>query len=70
MEKLYKNHRITVLGWLDHDGWLVSVFITYHSGDKNMLVTFPMNEKFTTYSGAIVAGFAAAEKWIDKGSEP
>jgi hypothetical protein len=35
-----------------------------------MLVTFPMNEKFTTYSGAIVAGFAAAEKWIDKGSEP
>jgi hypothetical protein len=71
MEKFYKNHRIEISGWLDNDGWFISVFIYNHYKEgANILVTFPLNENFATYSEAIVAGFAAAQKWIDEATSP
>jgi hypothetical protein len=70
MEKFYKNRRIEISGWHDNDGWFVSIFITYQEQGKNILVTFPLNEQFATYSQAVVGGVAAAEKWIDKANEP
>ena len=42
------------------------MFIYYSEGLLNILVTFPMNQKFKTYGDAIEAGFAAAKKWIDE----
>lgn len=67
MEQFYKDHRIEVSLWLDGDGWFVSLFIYYREKATNILVTFSLNEKFTTYDGAIEAGLAAAQKWIDGG---
>jgi hypothetical protein len=65
MERLYKDHRIQVLVWLDSDRWLVKIFIYYSDGVVNTLSTLAMNEKFTTYHEAIEASLAAAKKWID-----
>jgi hypothetical protein len=48
--------------WLDNDGWFVSLFVYYQEEGANILVTFSLNEKFTTYEGAVGAGFAAAQK--------
>jgi len=70
MEQFYKDHRIEVSLWLDGDGWFVSLFIYYHEGATNILVTFSLNEQFTTYYGAVEAGLAAAQRWIDKASQP
>jgi hypothetical protein len=70
MEKFYKDHRIEISGWLDNDEWFVSVFITYHEQGKNILVTLPLNEQFSTYSQAVIAGFSAAQRWIDEANEP
>lgn len=67
MEQFYKDHRIEVSLWLDGDGWSVSLFIYYREEATNILVTFSLNEKFTTYDGAVKAGLAAAQKWIDGG---
>jgi hypothetical protein len=69
MEKFYKDHRIEVSGWLNNDRWFVSVFIYYHEEGKNILVTFSLNETYATYSGAVIAGFAAAQRWIDEVKE-
>jgi hypothetical protein len=67
MEKFYKDHRIEISGWLDNDGWFISVSIYHqHKEGLNILVTFPLSENFATYGEAVVAGFAAAQKWIDK----
>ena len=66
MEKFYKDHRIELSSWLDNDGWFVSVFIYYYEEGKNILVTFSLNEKFATYSGAGAAGFTTAQRWIDQ----
>ena len=63
MEKFYKDHRIEVSAWLDGDSWFVSLFIYYHEEATNILLTFSLNEKFTTYDGA--GGLAAAQTWID-----
>ena len=71
MEKFYKNHRIEILGWLDNDGWFISVSIYHqHKEGANILITFPLNENFAIYGEAVVAGFAAAQKWIDEGTSP
>jgi hypothetical protein len=67
MEKFYKNHRIEISGWLDNDGWFISVSIYHqHKEGANILVTFPLSEPFAIYGEAVVAGFAAAQKLIDK----
>jgi hypothetical protein len=68
MEQFYKGHRIEVSVWLDGDGWFASLFIFYSKGTQNILETFAMHDTFKTYDGAIEAGFAAAQKWIDGGS--
>jgi hypothetical protein len=65
MEQFYKGHRIEVSVWLDGDGWFASLFIYYSKGRQNILETFAMPDTFKTYDGAIEAGFAAAQKWID-----
>jgi hypothetical protein len=66
MEKFYKNHRIEILGWLDDDGWFISVYICCHSKEgANKLVTCPLNKTFPIYGEGVVAGCAAAQKWID-----
>jgi hypothetical protein len=65
MEQFYKGHRIEVSVWLDGDGWFASVFIYYSKGPQNILVTFAVPDMFKTYDGAIEAGGAAAQKWID-----
>jgi hypothetical protein len=65
MEQFYKDHRIEVSVWRDGDGWFSSLFIYYSEGPHNVLVTFAMPDTFKTYDGAIEAGFAAAQKWID-----
>jgi hypothetical protein len=67
MEKFYKDHRIEMSGWLDNDGWFISVSI-YHQEKEgaNRLVIFPLSENFATYGEAVVAAFAAAQKWVDK----
>ena len=67
MEQFYKDHRIEVSLWLDGDDWFVSLFIYYREEATNILVTFSLNEKFTTYDGAVKAGLAGAQKWIDGG---
>jgi hypothetical protein len=67
MEKFYKNHRIEISGWLDNDGWFISVSIHHqYIEGANIFVTFPLNQNFETYGEGAVAGFAAAQKWIDK----
>ena len=65
MEQFYKGHRIEVSVWADNDGWVASLFIYYSEGPQNILVTFGMPDTFKTYAGAIEAGLAAAQKWID-----
>jgi hypothetical protein len=67
MQQFYKGHRIEVSVWLDGDGWFASLFIFYSKGPQNILVTFAMHDTFKTYDGAIEAGLAAAQKWIDEG---
>jgi hypothetical protein len=70
MEHFYKNHRIEISVWLDNNGWFVSSFIYYQVEGTNILQTFSLSEKFATYDGAVRAGLAAAQKWIDEKSEP
>jgi len=65
MEQFYKGHRIEVSVWRDGDGWFINLFIYYHEEARNILVTFALNDKFTTYDESVEAGFAAAQKWID-----
>jgi hypothetical protein len=59
--------RIEVSVWPDGDGWCASLFIYYSKGPQNILVTFAMHDTFKTYDGAIEAGLAEAQKWIDEG---
>jgi hypothetical protein len=66
MEHFYRDHRIEFSVTLDGNAWTVGMFIYYSEGLLNILVTFPMNQKFKTYGDAIEAGFAAAKKWIDE----
>jgi hypothetical protein len=66
MEQFYRDHRIEVLVTIDGDAWTLSIFIYYSEGLQNILVTFPMNQKFKTYDDAMEAGLAAAKKWIDE----
>jgi hypothetical protein len=65
MEQFYKGHRIEVSVLVDGDGWCTSVFIYYSKGPQNIFVTFAMPETFNSYDGAIEAGLAVAQKWID-----
>jgi hypothetical protein len=69
MEQSYKGHRIEVSVWRDGDGWFASLFIYYSEALHNILVTFAMPDTFKTYDGAIEAGLAAAQKWIDGGKQ-
>jgi hypothetical protein len=66
MEHFYKDHRIEVSVWLGADGWFVALYAYYQAEGTNTLVTFSLNEKFTTYDGAVKAGLAAAQRWIDE----
>jgi hypothetical protein len=66
VEQFYKGYRIEVSVTLDGDNWFASLFIYYSEVPRNMLVTFPMNQEFKTYDGAMEAGLAAAKKWIDR----
>ena len=66
MEHFYRDHRIEFSVTLYGNAWTISIFIYYSEGLLNILVTFPMNQKFKTYGDAIEAGFAAAKKWIDE----
>jgi hypothetical protein len=66
MEHFYRDHRIEFSVTLDGNGWTVGLFIYYSEGLQNILVTFPMIQKFKTYDDAMEAGLAAAKKWIDK----
>jgi hypothetical protein len=65
MEKFYEDHRIEVSASLDGDCWSVSLFIYYQEEATNILVTFSLDESFTSYNGAVEAGLAAAQNWID-----
>jgi hypothetical protein len=65
MEQFYKGYRIEVSVWRDGDGWFINLFIYYHEEARNILVTFALNDKFTTYDESVAAGFAAAQKWIN-----
>ena len=65
MVQFYKNHNIEVSVWHNGEGWFINVFIYYREDATNVLVTFAVNEKFTTYDEAIEAGVAAARSWID-----
>jgi hypothetical protein len=67
MEQFYKGHRIEVSVWLEGGGWFASLFIYYSNGPQNILVTFAVPDTFNTYDGAIEAGLAAAQEWIDRG---
>jgi hypothetical protein len=67
MEQFYKGHRIEFSLWPDGGGWFASLFIYYSEGAHNTLVTFAVPDSFKTYDGAIEAGLAAAQKWIDGG---
>jgi hypothetical protein len=60
MEHFYKGRRIEVSVWLGGDGWFVTVYV-YHT---NILVTFSLKEKFTTYGEAVKTGLVAAQTWI------
>jgi hypothetical protein len=66
MEHFYKDHRIEVSVWLGNDGWFVSLYVYYRVERTNTLVTFSLQETFTTYSEAVNAGLVAAQRWIDK----
>jgi hypothetical protein len=70
MERFYKGHRIEVSVWPDGDGWLLSLFIYYSKGSINMLETFAVPGTFKTYDEALEAGFAVAQKWIDRDKPP
>ena len=63
--KCYKGHLIDVSVSLDGGDWHTRIFIYYSDGPQNMLVTFAMDDSFKTYDGAIKAGLAAAQKWVD-----
>jgi hypothetical protein len=67
MEQFYKGHRIEFSVWLEHDGWIASLYI--YSETQNTLVTFALPDTFNTYGEAMEAGLAAAKKWIDEKSE-
>jgi hypothetical protein len=69
VEQFYKGYRIEVSVWLNDDGWCASLFIYYSEGPQNILVTFAVPDAFKTYDGAIEAGLAAAQKWIDRGKQ-
>jgi hypothetical protein len=66
MEHFYRDHRIEFSVRLDGNAWMVSIFIYYSEGPRNLLVTFPMNQEFKTYDDAMEGGLAAAKKWIDE----
>jgi hypothetical protein len=66
VEQFYKGHRIEVLAWRDGDTWFTSSYIYFSEGSRNILVTFPINQEFKVYDGAMEAGLAAAKKWIDE----
>ena len=70
MVQFYKNHNIEVSVRPNGEGWFVNVFIYYRKEATNILVTFAVNERFTTYDKAVEAGLAAARRWIDSASEP
>jgi hypothetical protein len=70
MEQFYKNHNIEVSVWLNGEGWFINVFIYYREEATNILVTFAVKEKFTTYDEAVEAGLNAARRWIDGKTEP
>ena len=70
MEQFYKNHHIEVSVWLNDEGWFINVFIYYSENRTNILVTFAVNEKSTTYAEAVEVGLTAARRWIDRASEP
>ena len=70
MERVYKNYNINVSVWLNDDGWFINVFIYYREDTTNILVTFAVNENVTTYDEAIEAGLNAAQRWIDRITEP
>ena len=65
MEQFYKGHRIEVSLSLDAGSWFVSLFIYYHAQATNILVTFSLKGKFTTYDEAVKAGLDAARRWVD-----
>jgi hypothetical protein len=65
MERFYRDHRIELSAGLDGNAWKVSLFIYYSQGNQNVVVTFPVDQEFTTYDDAMKAGLAAATKWID-----
>ena len=65
LQESYKGHLIDVSVSLDGGDWHTRIFIYYSDGPQNMLVTFAMDDSFKTYDGAIKAGLAAAQKWVD-----
>ena len=69
MEQVYKDYRIEVSLSLstEADGWFVRLFIYYDEEGTNILITFSLDKKFTTYDSGVEAGFAAAQEWIDRG---
>ena len=66
MEHFYRDHRIEFSVTLDGNAWTVGMFIYYSEGLLNILVTFPMNQKFKTYGDAVETGLAAGKSWIDE----
>jgi hypothetical protein len=44
------------------NNWTIGVSIYYSEGLQNMLVAFPVNQKFKIYNDAMEAGLAAARK--------
>jgi hypothetical protein len=65
MEHFYKDHHIEVAVLLGGDGWVVSLYVYYRVERTNILVTFSLKERFTTYDQAVKAGFKTAQRWID-----
>ena len=61
MEHYYKDHRIEISVLLGGD-WFVSLYVYYQIERTNTLVTFSLNEKFTTYDDALRAGLATAQR--------
>ena len=68
MEQVYKDHRIEISPSLatGGDGWFVRIFIYYQDNGTTMLVTFSLDQKFTSYDGAVNDGFAAARDWVNR----
>lgn len=66
MEQFYKGHHIEVTVSLDADAWFASLYVYYQVEHRNILVTFSLKERFTTYDDAVKAGLAAAQRWIDE----